>query len=230
MLPTDIPIPAADSHTHNHHLPLTGNSWLDKILPFSALAISLISLVVAIHHGTIMNEMAKANAKAAEASVWPFLTVDSGNYMNGNAVYMNMKNVGVGPARLESFQLFYQGKAFGQFTDLLSACCMTSQSDMQGIRKIMTGSTAPSVIASKESASVYSWPQQKDKLDVWKKLDHLIQTNGFKLRGCYCSVFDQCWTTDFVTTHPTPVASCTVKGIQFQASESPMMIPTESGR
>jgi hypothetical protein len=47
--------PEPEVHHHPHHR--TGHRWVDFAVPFSALAVSVISLVVAIHHGRTMQRI-----------------------------------------------------------------------------------------------------------------------------------------------------------------------------
>ena len=42
---------------------------------------------------------------------------------------------------------------------------------------------------------------------LWGKLNR--ERFRMRFRACYCSVFDECWTSDLVTVSPEPVAQCT---------------------
>jgi hypothetical protein len=216
MLPPEVPIPPEEAHSH-HHLAPTGNRWLDKMLPVSAILISLISLIVGIHHGNIMNEMARDNARAAEASVWPFLQLDAGNTRGNDAgnVYVDLVNKGVGPARVESFEFFYQGRAFADAQQLLKNCCFSGVPS-GGTVRTQTADVAPGVIAAKETALVFQLPREGMATTVWDKYDSLRQRGAFSARACYCSVFDKCWKTDFKSAQREPVAACPAVKVQFQ--------------
>jgi uncharacterized membrane protein YhfC len=48
----------------------TGHAWVDLIIAFSAITISVISLFVAITHGRTEEKMVAANS-------WPFLTFET---------------------------------------------------------------------------------------------------------------------------------------------------------
>ena len=52
--------PEPEIHHHPHR---TGHRLIDLAVPVSALAISLISLIIGIHHGHTMGEMAQENAR-----------------------------------------------------------------------------------------------------------------------------------------------------------------------
>ena len=66
---SEIPVQTSvdDVHAHAHK---TGHSWVDLAIALSAIAISVISLFVAIGHG-------RTEEKLVVASSWPFLTFDT---------------------------------------------------------------------------------------------------------------------------------------------------------
>ena len=219
MVQTQEPLPAAETHTH-HHMPSTGVSWLDKILPFSALAISVVSIAVAVHHGEIMNEMAKSNERAAAASVWPSLVSTGGMKPGSETLFLEVANTGIGPAQLESFQIFFQDKPMTDMPMLLKACCggELAKTDTTKL-SIFTGTVAPNVLGPKDSSTVFQSKITPETRLLWSKF---IQQGGagvIKLRACYCSVFDQCWETNFQTSRPKPVAECPANVVQFQGSD-----------
>jgi hypothetical protein len=217
MLPPEVSIPAEVPEGH-HHFRSTGLGWLDKLLPVSAIMISVISLGVAIHHGGIMNEMAENNARAAEASVWPFVQLDTGNTRGNDQgnVYADLVNKGVGPARIESFEFFYRGRAYPDFMSVLNDCCMADVPN-GGKFRTQTGQAAPGVIAPKEGALLFEMPRTGAAVSAWDKFDALRGAGAFSARGCYCSVYDKCWVADFKSAKRTSVGgSCPAVKVQFQ--------------
>jgi len=92
-------------HAHPHG---TGHRWLDLSLAASAMCVSLVSLVVAIHHGRTMERMAEANARLVAANSWPFLGYSTGNVGpdGRNKIDLKVVNDGVGPAKIESFEIW----------------------------------------------------------------------------------------------------------------------------
>jgi hypothetical protein len=216
MVQTQDPLPAAETHEH-HHMPRTGISWLDKILPFSALAISVVSIGVAVHHGEIMNEMAKANERAAAASVWPSLVLDAGQN-DKQMQYLRIVNSGIGPAQLENFQIFFKNKPVSDIGMLIKECCIDDISKANYAMRITYGTVAPNIMGPKDKSTVFEWTSTPETSAVWQKFGQLGQNGAFQLRACYCSVFDQCWETDFQTSRPKPVAACPTNVVQFQGN------------
>lgn len=215
MVQTQDPLPAAETHGH-HHLPPTGISWLDKILPFSALAISVISIAVAVHHGEIMNEMAKANQRAAAASVWPSLILDTGRDFKNKVLYLKLTNSGIGPARIESFQLFFNNKPMSDIGMLIKECCSDKFPKTKFSIATTNSTVAPNTIGPKDVTTVFEWTSQPETNAAWLKLSQIAPSGKIQMRACYCSVFDQCWETNFQTSRPKPVAACPANAVQFQ--------------
>ena len=217
MVQPQDPLPAAETHGH-HHMPPTGISWLDKILPFSALAISVVSIGVAVHHGEIMNEMAKANERAAAASVWPSLVLDVGDADN-QSLFLKIVNSGIGPARIESFQIFFKNKPMPDMNMLLKECCFDELPKGNYRLDFRFSTVAPNIMGPKDISSVFEWKSTPETDKAWRKFGQLGQNGAFQLRACYCSVFDQCWETNFQTSRPKPVAECPANVVQFQGND-----------
>src|SRR5689334_20882491 len=99
------PTPAPEVEHHHHHR--TGRGWLDITLAVSAVFISLMSLFLAIQHGRVMEKM-------VEASTWAFVTVASSTADAASFSphpRLTVLNKGVGPAKIEDLEIFYQGVA-----------------------------------------------------------------------------------------------------------------------
>src|ERR1700748_1188714 len=97
-------MPEVEHHTHHHP---TGHRRLDRPLPICALFVSVVSLILAIIHGQAMERMADANAKLVEANSWPFLEYSTGDIDdNKPEIEMRIGNVGVGPAKVQSVEVF----------------------------------------------------------------------------------------------------------------------------
>jgi len=88
--------------------------WVDPFLALVALVVSAVSLWVAI--GT-----EQANRRMVAAASWPLLQVDTSN-LHATIVF-SVLNGGVGPAKLKTFELFWNGKAYPGAHALLTACC-----------------------------------------------------------------------------------------------------------
>lgn len=96
--------PAPETEHHHHHH--TGRKWLDVTLGVSAVFISLMSLFLAIQHGRVMEKM-------VQATTWPYVMVrfSTSNPDGSPHVRLLVANKGVGPAKVESLEVFYRDTA-----------------------------------------------------------------------------------------------------------------------
>jgi len=209
--------PEVEAHAHHHR---TGSNWLDASLALSAFAVSIISLFVAIHHGNTMKEMAEANAKMVQAAVWPFVEYSSGNNgPNGERfISMDLVNQGVGPARIKKFQVVYHDKAMKSTGELLAACCILGPKDQELLNGDFKSGTltaqAEGRILPAQGQVVFLGLRRTEKnAVVWDRLN----AERFKMRFnvCFCSVFNECWTTSETVGEATPVKACPSDWIPF---------------
>src|ERR1700722_11340571 len=98
---------------HRHS---TGHSWLDLILGVSAVTISFISLFLAIHNGNAMERLVEANSWPSVQVTFSTLNQDSTPH-----VHFDIANKGVGPARIESLDVTYNGAHLGDGRAVLNA-------------------------------------------------------------------------------------------------------------
>jgi hypothetical protein len=200
----------AESHAHK-----TGHRWVDMLIAFSALFISLVSLGVAIVHGRTMENMAAANARLVAANSWPFLAYGAGtNTIDGVlTIHMHVVNTGVGPAKIESAELVWKGVAYRRDQDFLKACCgFDPESGL-----ISTLNFLPHEVLRAGERITFLGFQQPAGAGVFAALQRAMVSRDLQLHICYCSIFDECWKSD-LTTHglkPKPVESCVEPQVPF---------------
>lgn len=207
----------APEHPHQHSAH-TGHRWLDIVLALSAMFVSLVSLVLAIGHGRTMERMAEANARMVQANSWPFVAFETHNVDDhGNAdVRLVLRNQGVGPARIQTLEMWYDKQPIASPLELIKACCETTPAERAGAGKTIwtTGLSAPSILRAGDHSDFFSAPRAKDNGDLWAKFN--VERDKVTVRLCYCSVFDECWIGSGVTTEATSVASCPVPKMSFR--------------
>jgi hypothetical protein len=176
----------------------------------SAMLVSIVSLVLAIEHGRTMERMAEANTRMVEASSWPFITfathnVDLKGEPNINFV---LTNEGVGPARVESLELWLDGKPIASPTELMKACCQTTPTEIAQLptTPLTIGIAAPRILRAGDHNEFFLMHRTPENTELWSRF------NSARLkmtaRVCYCSVFDECWVSSGRTTHAEHVDSC----------------------
>ena len=193
-------------HHHHHH---TGHRWLDVTLGVSAVFISLMSLLLAIQHGNAMEKM-------VQVSSWPYVLMDSSNAMPDGTrrVRLVIRNKGVGPAKIESIEVFYNDQAQADAQQLLRA--MLKITDPAERIRAGYSDILDTVLSAREEAALlqvfpeFVTPQQLDTLSK--------EMGRVDYRVCYCSVFDECtiWDSRPAAGHrPQSVKACPVPKTMF---------------
>ena len=191
-----------DVHAHAHK---TGHRWVDMAIAVSAITISVISLFVAVAHGRTEEKLVAANS-------WPFLVYKSsqnGLVRGGRVVALTLENSGVGPARLQSLKVMLDGRPMRTFGELMGRCCgMPAVTGLQQVALgLQTRNDVVGVLPAREDVTFVAWRAGGPQPAIWDRLDAARRRLAF--RACYCSVLDDCWTSDLTpTSKPRPVAQC----------------------
>jgi hypothetical protein len=204
-------------HETAHVAHSTGHRWVDLTLALSALFISIVSLAVAVQHGNAMDRLVAANS-------WPFLMYDTGNLdpQGNRRISLQVENSGVGPARIQTFEVWWQGQPVATAPELLQRCCMSAarapidQSTARSLGLVI-GQIASRVLRPGDTETFLSLELKEANADIWQRLD--IARLQLKMRACYCSVFDECWETDLAQTSAKRLRSC-------PAAKVPFTVPT----
>lgn len=185
--------------------------WSEYAATVAALAISLISLWVAV--GT-----EDANRKMVAAASWPFLQLDTRNAdpQGRPDIALSVINSGVGPAKVESFELGWNGKAYSGSTAYLKDCCHRLQIPYPakpGQTPVFTGGVAGTVIRAGESRQFLEMQLGPDNAAAWQALNRARFQTRFRI--CYCSVFDECWLSTLASLEPERVHECPVPKVPY---------------
>lgn len=192
--------PEIEAHHHGH----TGHRWLDILLGLSAMVISVASLFLAVHHGHTMEKM-------VEASTWPYVELSFSNAeTDGRSVAkLDVINSGVGPARIETAEVFFKGKPVASRRDLVRA--MTDSEQMNVItstisdRVLRAGDTIPALLTRPDMAA---------SPEFFSRFQTSLPEVSARL--CYCSVLDQCWLRDSREAKPVKVKECSKPAVPYE--------------
>jgi hypothetical protein len=189
-----------DVETRHHHR--TGRAWVDVVLGVSAVAISLTSLLLAVGNGNAMQRLVQANS-------WPFvsLSVSNRNEAGDKLLRLVAQNKGVGPARVQTLEVFYDGKPMSGPRTLIHAILGPAANDLH--IPFDTSAIVGEVLSSKELAYLLTVKDKSISPEILEKLSNETKNIGF--RTCYCSVFDECWISDrtgATLSPPQAVKSC----------------------
>lgn len=181
---------------HHHH---TGRPWLDLLLGISAVAISFISLFLAIANGRAMERLVQSNS-------WPFVQVGSSNVdADGSPhVRFDISNKGVGPAHIETLQATYNGAPVNKPRALLDS--LLGRVTVPSHPRIILSSVVHGVLAAKEHVTFFDVKPEDLSAADYAAIDAGLRKLEFL--ACYCSVFDECWIVDTRKTEHSKVKQC----------------------
>jgi hypothetical protein len=205
------PTPAPEVEHHHHHR--TGRGWLDITLAVSAVFISLMSLFLAIQHGRVMEKM-------VEASTWAFVTVASSTADAASFSphpRLTVINKGVGPAKIEDLEIFYQGVAQPGPHALVKAILKTGEPEI--LHGFLESTVQGVVLSAKEEVNFVDFGVNKYSPEQSTALSRAV--SAVKFRVCYCTVLDRCSVVDSRKDerHPEPVKACPAPDTPFEENK-----------
>ena len=182
----------------------SGLSRLDFLISIAAVFISAASVGIAIQNGRTERDL-------VAASSWPFLQVSkSAAYDSLGDADLAIANVGVGPAKIVSFTIFYDGNPVATGADLLRVCCGLSSDATAAARQIGDGAHYTTI-----NETVLRAGADEPVMLVRNTLHmpHLHATfvaalHRLTFQACYCSVLDQCWASDLKNVEAHSVKVC----------------------
>jgi hypothetical protein len=194
--------------------------WTQTVFGAAALFVSAVSLWVAIR-------TENANEQLVAASTWPFLQVQVSNADPDAKLNLQFQvvNTGVGPAKIESFEVFWKGKPYRSGDELLHDCCgyqviKATSPQAKGHTPLLTGTVQGIVLRSGENEVFIRYPLGADNLAVWNALDKARDQMDYRV--CYCSALDECWRAQLHAElyipgqlHPEAVKTCPVPAVAY---------------
>jgi hypothetical protein len=155
-----------------------------------------------------MAQLVKENQKMVAGSTMPFLTAFGSQFDTVTSqprLRLTLKNGGVGPARIEWFELRYKGVPYSSQDALLDACCLSV---------LPKGKVRPGAFYSNVSGTMLPQRESIDFIEIKPEagLDLIRAVDAARrdisLSFCYCSVLDECWQTDSSSSQPKRVEEC----------------------
>jgi hypothetical protein len=198
---------------------LKSNGRVGRALEFAvaiaALVTSVTSIWLSLSQGDEM-------ARLVQAQSWPYLEYVSSNTGNDGApeIDVMVRNAGVGPAKVESFAISYDGKPVKGWAQLIAACCVPEGTPRDKIdlpaltdNRMISGKLISRVLRASDSLTLLHLPKTDANAPLWTRLDGA----RFKLQLsiCYCSVFDECWISDLRSTTQQPVKTCPADPVPY---------------
>jgi len=161
-------------------------------------------------------------ARLVQAQSWPYLEYESSNTGNNGApeIDIMVRNAGVGPAKVESFSVSYDGTPAKGWTQLIALCCVPDGTPRDRLDlptltdgRMISSKLIKRVLRASDSVTLLHLPKTEANPALRSKLDDA----RFKLvlSVCYCSVFDECWISDLRTTTQQPVKACPADAVPY---------------
>jgi hypothetical protein len=198
---------APEVEPHHHH---TGHSKIDLILGCLAVFLSCVSVFIALKHGDTMERLVAANT-------WPNLAYGTSNENPDKGIdeiTLDLRNTGVGPARIETFEVFYKDKPMADTRALITACCFVPGQAAHPKLNLSTSTVRNEVLPARETISFIGLLKSNAAPEIWDIAN--TERMNVSVRVCYCSVFDECWMYDSRRPRPARVNECkATQEIQF---------------
>ena len=142
-----------------------------------AIFISVATLAVYIYQARIMQSQ-------QHASVWPYVEWGTSNI---DRFYLEVYNKGIGPALIKNVTFKIDGKSTNELNELFDMILGHNREKFS----IITSYSIGRVMAPGESFKIFDIP---NKLHA-HKVDSAISAHEMELEICYCSIYNDCWTT-----------------------------------
>lgn len=193
---------------------------IDLIIAGAALFVSAVSLWVGVR-------TEGANEQMVSASTWPFLQVQISNADPDAKLDLQFMviNTGVGPAKIESFEVFWKGKPYESAVELLRACCgykvvLATSPEAKNTTPLIVGTVQGIVMRPGDIETFIHYRMNPDDETVWKKLDSARSQMTYRI--CYCSVLNRCYRSYLQSElyipgqlHPDEVSTCPAPAVAY---------------
>jgi hypothetical protein len=170
----------------------------DLLIGLGAVLISAVSLIVAVSSN-------RTEERLLAASTWPYVQYGTSNRGDDGSdlISLTIDNSGVGPARIKTFEVVYDGKPQPDAMALLKTCCGGAGKQLTTVTSSTEG-----VLKAGEASHFLRFPTKDNPPEVWQQFNK--ERFKVSVRACYCSVLGDCWTIDSakVDADPASVEVC----------------------
>ena len=175
-----------------------GRSRVAQWSALTALGISGLALAVGAYQTRLMQTQARA-------SVWPYVVIgfNYADFGERQGFDLHVQNNGVGPAVVQSTVVRLDGKPVKHWDDVIAALKKghegeSAQASLSGLHGIVI---PPSTNRDTDVSAIRTTDAALGKV-LYGAIDRL----GIDI--CYCSIYDDCWTSHWLQRKPEPVSSC----------------------
>lgn len=187
-------------HPHARHGGLP--RWLELGIAVTALITSISSIVIAVHHGQIMEKLVEANS-------FPYLQGGFSDATPGGERELSLDffNRGVGPAHQHSLRVKVDDRYVASTRELIAASLgPEKEEEARNAMLVLRNSVPTRFIPGGESQFVFRIAKTPENAAFWEQLE--ATQSRWEVDYCYCSVFDECWQVPGKWQEPVPAQVC----------------------
>lgn len=164
---------------------------VDRILSLCAIVAAVAAVAVSVYE-------ARIDRAHQRVSVWPYVSQYNSN--EGGSYLRVVSNVGLGPALVRSFQVRVDGRTVRSWSEAITALT----GEPRGPRAAYTyGSLGRGhVLLPGAPYTLLRMPLQPTGQRFHQGVDRM------STRVCYCSLYEECWTSDSRADEPERVRAC----------------------
>ena len=174
----------------------------EMLVGVSAVFIGVCALAVSLYEANLMrDEQRSAVLPIVELARSHYITDDDALIEKWRLSF-HAENVGIGPARVLDFHVTVDDKPYPTWTSALEAL-VGGDVDISGGQSTINGRTIP----PERMITMFDLASTENALDIVRGMNE----GRLNFEACYCSVFDECWVTDYQTDlgSARPVQQCT---------------------
>jgi hypothetical protein len=185
-----------------------------EIGSFSALIFSLLALVTAIYQTRLMQSQTELMQTQSRASVWPYVSIgENDTRTEGKEAFTwRVDNNGVGPAKINSVVVMLDDKPYKNWNDIFHTL-LPEEKTFRSSQTSINGVVLPPSLNRETTIELI----KLETPSFAKAFLTAQEKKRFQMEICYCSVYDECWTTRISSARATPVPRCETEGtVQFE--------------
>ena len=166
----------------------TFSKWLSRpetLVGLSAVLVSFCALFISIYEASLIRQ-------SQRASVWPH--VEIGASMTNEGVYLYLRNTGIGPARIESGSVTFNGEIQKNWLDVMRSVLGEQAEGMSFTQSLINGRVFPS---NSEPETIFGLTIERSGVDdeAISRFSHAILDGTIDVTICYSSVYNEHWTS-----------------------------------
>ena len=191
-------------HKHGGALP----RWLELGIAVTALITSISSIVIAVHHGQIMEKLVQANSLPYVQGGVSNVTPDGTRLLS-----LDLLNRGVGPAHEQSLRVRVGDRYVRSVDELLASSLPAHQlaevtrAREEGLMTVASNNVKHRFIPGGQSQLIFRIVRTPENARYWDMIDQARKS--WNIEYCYCSVFEECWQVSGIWAEPEPTDACT---------------------